>query len=52
MCAYNIRRSRRVDHDPVSGYRRALNLMREVLTWGLGAAVLYGVYRLVMIFLF
>lgn len=52
MCAYNIRRTRRVDHDPASGFRRALNLLPEILAWALGIAVLYGVYWLVRRYLF
>jgi len=52
MCAYNVRHSGRVDHDPASGQERSRNLLRELLTLGLGFALLYGVYRLVMTFLF
>ncbi|HSE67624.1 MAG TPA: hypothetical protein VLB12_11585 [Gemmatimonadales bacterium] len=52
MCAYNIRSNRRVDHDPAAGTRRFLNLLREIVIVLIGLATLYGVYRLVRIYLF
>jgi len=52
MCAYNIRSNRQVDHDPAAGTRRVLNLLREIVIVLIGLATLYGVYRLVRIYLF
>jgi hypothetical protein len=52
MCAYNIRHKKRLDHDPAAGPRRLLNLVREVVIVLIGLATLYGVYRLVRIYLF
>lgn len=52
MCAYNIRSKKRIDHDPAAGTRRFLNLVREVVIVLIGLATLYGVYRLVRIYLF
>jgi hypothetical protein len=52
MCAYNVRESKRVDHDPASGEARTLNLVREIGIWLLGLSAMYLVYWLARRFLF
>ncbi len=52
MCAYNVRKSGKVDHDPASGQDRALNRFRELGVWVFGAGLMYLVYWLVRRFLF
>jgi hypothetical protein len=50
--AYNIRQSRRVDHDPATGLERQYNLMRELGAWGLGLLVMCTVLWLAHRYLF
>jgi hypothetical protein len=52
MCAYNIRRSKQVDHDPARGPARTLNLARELGIVAIGVGLLYLVYWLVRRYLF
>jgi hypothetical protein len=49
--AYNIRRNRRVDHEPATGMLRQKNQLIEIGAWALGVAVMGGVYWLVRHFL-
>ena len=52
MCAYNVRESKRVDHDPATGLERRMDSMREIGAWAVGLLVMYLVYWLVRRFLF
>ncbi len=52
MCAYNVRKSGKVDYDPASGTDRTLNRFREVAVLLVIAALMYLVYWLVRRFLF
>jgi hypothetical protein len=52
MSAYNVRRNKSIDHDPVSGSGRTGNLLREIGSWVIGLLALWGVYWLVRRFLF
>jgi len=52
MCAYNVRKSGKVDYDPASGTDRTLNHFREVGVLLIIAALMYLVYWLVRRFLF
>ena len=52
MCAYNVRRSKQVDHEPARGPERTINLIREAGVWALALAVAYGVFLLARRFLF
>lgn len=49
--AYNIRRSRRVDHDPATGMLRQRNQMIEIGAWAFGVCIMAGVYWLARHFL-
>jgi hypothetical protein len=49
--AYNIRRSRSVDHEPATGALRQRNRVIEIAAWTLGVAVMAGVYWLTRHFL-
>jgi hypothetical protein len=52
MCAYNVRKSGKVDYDPATGPDLTLNRVREVGAWALGIGLMYLVYWLVRRFLF
>jgi hypothetical protein len=52
MCAYNVRKNKRVDYDPASGEERTHNRLREVGIWLLGLSAMYIVYWLARRFLF
>ena len=47
MCAYNVRHSRRVDHDPPSGQALTRNRIRALAIWAFGVLVLAGLFGLV-----
>jgi hypothetical protein len=50
--AYNIRHSRRVDHDPATGVERQYNLMREVGALAFGVLLMSIVFWLAHHYLF
>lgn len=52
MCAYNVRKNKRVDYDPASGEERSQNRFREIGIWVLGLTAMYLVYWLTRRFLF
>lgn len=52
MCAYNVRHSRSVDHEPATGTARTRNLVREIGLWAFGIGLMYLVYWLARRFLF
>jgi hypothetical protein len=52
MCAYNVRKNKRVDYDPASGEERDHNRFRELGTWVLCLATMYVVYWLARHYLF
>jgi hypothetical protein len=52
MCAYNIRRTKQVDHDPATGKARMRNLVRELGIVAIGVGLLYFVYWLARRYLF
>jgi hypothetical protein len=52
MCAYNVRKNKRVDYDPASGDDRTQNLFREIGIWVVGLLAMYLVYWLARRFLF
>lgn len=52
MCAYNVRKSGKVDYDPATGTDRTLNRFREGGVLVIGALLMYFVYWLVRRFLF
>ena len=47
MCAYNVRRSKQVDHEPARGTARTLNLVGEAAIFAISLGMLYCVYWLV-----
>ena len=47
MCAYNVRQSKSLNHDPATGRARRINRIKEAAAWAIGIAVMYLVYRLV-----
>lgn len=49
--AYNIRRSRSVDHEPAQGVLRQRNQVLEIGAWAFGVGVMAGVYWLARHFL-
>ncbi len=52
MCAYNVRKSGKVDFDPATGTERALNRVREAGILVVVAGLMYLVYWLARRFLF
>jgi hypothetical protein len=52
MCAYNVRKSGKVDYDPATGTERTANRFMEVGILIFGGALMYFVYWLVRTFLF
>ena len=52
MCAYNVRKNKRVDNDPASGGDRTTNRVREIGIWVVGLTTMYLVYWLARRFLF
>lgn len=46
MCAYNVRKNKRVDYDPATGEQRTQNRWREVGIWLLGLSTMYIVFWL------
>ena len=52
MCAYNVRKSGKVDYDPATGPDKAMNRLREVGTLVVVAGLMYLVYWLVRRYLF
>jgi hypothetical protein len=50
--AYNVRHSKRVDHEPATGVERQVNLVREVAAWTIGLAVMLFVFWLARRYLF
>ncbi len=50
--AYNVRHSKRVDHEPATGLERQAHLVREAAAWMLGLAVMLFVFWLARRYLF
>ena len=47
MCAYNVRHSKSVDHDPATGPARQAQRLKEAVAWAIGIAAMGLVYWLV-----
>lgn len=47
MCAYNVRQSKSLNHDPATGPARQANQIKEAGVWAVGLAAMYLVYSLV-----
>ncbi len=52
MCAYNVRHSKSVDHEPATGPERQKNRLQEIAAWAFGLGVMYLDYWLARRFLF
>ena len=51
MCAYNVRKNKRVDYDPATGDERTRHQVREIVLFLFGVTAIYSVYLLVRSYL-
>ena len=51
MCAYNVRKNKRVDYDPATGDERTRHQLQEIVLLLLGVVAMYSLYLLARLYL-